>query len=85
LFEEQGAPFAVTGCESIFSVVSPKSTPRNFRDALALDHEAVGKFHRAMLGRGILFMGRGTFMLSAAHTDDDLEKTLAAARAVLTG
>ena len=83
LFDDIGAPFSINGCESVFSLISPGITPRSCRDVSAVDHETIGRFHRAMLEHGVLFMGRGIFMLSAAHTEEDIDLTLAAAKSAL--
>jgi glutamate-1-semialdehyde aminotransferase len=67
---------AAVGCDAIFSVISPVLKLGNYRDSLQLDFGVMNCFHKQMFDRGVWFMGRGNFMLSAAHTDEDIEKTL---------
>jgi len=53
----------------------------NYRQSLQCDYEKFKDFREMMLERGIYFHPDGTerFMLSIAHTLEDVEKTLAAA------
>ena len=48
-----------------------------------IDFSSMRRFQREMMGKGIWFMGRGNFMLSAAHTEEDVDRTMAAARETL--
>ena len=43
------------------------------------DREKYGKFIEGMLERGVRVMERGMWFMSAAHSDEDVKKTLAAA------
>jgi glutamate-1-semialdehyde 2,1-aminomutase len=55
---------------------------RNYGDAKKSDTARFGAFFRGMLDRGVLLppsQFEGLFV-SAAHTDDDIDQTLAAAR-----
>ncbi|MBD2580237.1 glutamate-1-semialdehyde 2,1-aminomutase [Oscillatoria sp. FACHB-1406] len=57
----------------------------NYEDAKKSDLAKFGRFHRAMLERGI-YLAPSQFeagFTSLAHTDEDIEKTLAAAREVM--
>lgn len=83
LFTDSGLSLAAIGYDPIFTVVSPAVEPLNYRDTLNHDHELMAAFHRAMFRRGVWFMGRGNFMVSAAHTGEDIRATLQAARAAL--
>ena len=84
IFKETGHPFTAIGCESIFTIISPIIDPKNYRDTLGYDFEKMAWFHRLMFDQGIWFMGRGNVMVSAAHTDSDIERTLEAAQQVLS-
>ena len=58
----------------------------NFEDAKQSDTAKFGKFHRAMLERGV-YLAPSQFeagFTSLAHTDADIDATLAAAREVLS-
>ena len=83
LFEETGQPMRAVGCDPVFSVISPPLELRNYRDSLDYDLNRMARFHGEMMARGIWFMARGNFMLSAAHTEEDIEETLAAARGAI--
>ena len=57
----------------------------NYDDAKLSDATKFGNFHRGMLERGI-YLAPSQFeagFTSLAHTDEDIERTLAAAREVL--
>ena len=41
------------------------------------------RFARAMLERGVRLSSNGRIHMSSAHTDEDIEKTIAAAREAL--
>lgn len=55
------------------------SPVRNYRDFAATDRELTTRFHAALLDRGVNIVPRGLWFLSAAHTENDVEETLAAA------
>jgi glutamate-1-semialdehyde 2,1-aminomutase len=80
-----GVPLQVNGYGSL---VTPFFTPkpvRDFESALGADTGAYGRFFRAMLERGI-YPPPSQFeawFLSAAHTQRDVERTIAAARAAM--
>jgi len=59
---------------------------KNFQEATKADGEKFGKWHRMMLERGVYLapsMYEAGFM-SMAHTDEDIEKTIAIADEVLS-
>ncbi|MFM6036236.1 MAG: aspartate aminotransferase family protein, partial [Sphaerospermopsis kisseleviana] len=58
----------------------------NYEDAKKSDTTKFGRFHRGMLERGI-YLAPSQFeagFTSLAHTDEDIEQTLAAAKDVLS-
>lgn len=83
LFGQSGRPLEAIGYDPIFTVVAPGYEPRNYRDTLTYNFGLMTAFHQAMFRQGIWFMGRGTFMVSAAHTEEDIQATLDAAQAAL--
>jgi len=85
LFAEIGEPMKAVGPDCVFTVISPPLRLRDYRDTLKYDLERMKSFYKSMFSRGIWFMTRGNFMLSAAHTKADIEQTLETARAVLRG
>ena len=56
-----------------------------FDDAKACDHGRFKRFFHGMLGRGIYLPPSGyeAMFISLAHTDEDIERTIEAARAAL--
>ena len=59
---------------------------KNFQDATKADAEKFGKWHRMMLERGVYLapsMYEAGFM-SAAHTDEDIKRTIEIADEVLS-
>jgi glutamate-1-semialdehyde 2,1-aminomutase len=59
---------------------------RNYEEAKAADLTKFSRFHRGMLERGV-YLAPSQFeagFTSLAHTDADIEATLAAAREVLS-
>lgn len=49
---------------------------RNYRDFAAVDRTAGARLHSALLDQGVNIVPRGLWFLSAAHTDDDIDRTL---------
>ena len=60
-------------------------SPQNFHDVAGCDHEQFGRFHQAMLAAGVYLPPSGyeAWFVSAAHTPDDIERTLLAAKDAL--
>jgi glutamate-1-semialdehyde 2,1-aminomutase len=59
----------------------------NYEDAKKSDLAKFGRFHRGMLERGV-YLAPSQFeagFMSLAHTDEDIDRTLAAAREVMAG
>lgn len=53
---------------------------RSYADTSAADPAALVRFSELMLARGVIVLPRGWWFISAAHTNDDVEVTLEAAR-----
>ena len=80
-------PFFLTAEQAAGMSASPVPTQiiQNYADALKCNTQAYGKFFRAMLDRGI-FLAPSQFeaaFVSAAHTTEDIDRTVAAALASL--
>jgi len=58
---------------------APRSPLRSHDDAYASDTAAVADVAAHMLGSGVFALERGLWFISAAHTDEDVEVTVAAA------
>ena len=56
---------------------------KDLRDTLSFDKAKLGKFVLGLQENGIRILGRGTFYLSAAHTEQDIDDAVAVIRRVL--
>lgn len=56
----------------------------NFRDTLKYDKARYREFCLGMLQRGVRLIGRGLWYVSAAHTEQDIDRCVEAARECLT-
>jgi glutamate-1-semialdehyde 2,1-aminomutase len=86
IFERKGLPYGVAQCESIVDFKFRPGPPnRNYDDALVADKAAYASYYHAMLERGILLppSQNEVMFLSTAHTQDDVDETLAALDDVL--
>ena len=71
---------------AMFGMFFTNTPVRNYDDAKTSDLKKFGRFHRGMLERGI-YLAPSQFeagFTSLAHTDEDVEATLAAAKEVLS-
>lgn len=72
---------------AMFGLFFTAGPVHSFDDAKKSDTSKFGKFHRGMLERGI-YLAPSQFeagFTSLAHTEEDIDRTLAAAREVLSG
>lgn len=72
----------IRGVPSVFSIsfLPEDAEPVvDFRSSLQSDPAKLDRFWRAMQGRGVQFTTFGIWFLSAAHSEDDVHATLAAA------
>jgi glutamate-1-semialdehyde 2,1-aminomutase len=80
---EAGTPATVQRVGSMLTAFFTDRAVRDYEDARACDTAAFGRFHAAMLARGI-YLPPSQFeawFISLAHTPADVERTVAAARA----
>ncbi|MDY6899471.1 MAG: glutamate-1-semialdehyde 2,1-aminomutase [Cyanobacteriota bacterium] len=71
----------------MFGMFFTKGPVHNYEDAKASDTAKFGRFHRGMLEHGI-YLAPSQFeagFTSIAHTEEDIERTLQAAREVMSG
>ncbi len=71
---------------AMFGLFFAKGPVRNYEDAKKSDLSKFSRFHRGMLERGI-YLAPSQFeagFTSLAHTEEDIERTLAAARDVMS-
>jgi glutamate-1-semialdehyde-2,1-aminomutase len=84
---ELGIEATVTGFGGVFVVYFAKAPALGYRDLMRNNDEAYVAFHRGMTERGFLMlpMSLKRNHISGAHTAEDVDATLDAARDVLTG
>jgi glutamate-1-semialdehyde 2,1-aminomutase len=82
-FEDYGVAVAINRVESLFSVFFTEGAVTDYQRARAADHPRYAKFFHAMLDGGVYLPPSGyeAWFLSTAHGDDEIEKTIEAARA----
>jgi glutamate-1-semialdehyde 2,1-aminomutase len=68
-----------TGDGPVFTIHLQSSVPRTYRDTLASDKQRWSDFVLALLDEGVLILPDGRWYLSAAHSESDVDETLAAA------
>ncbi|WP_167514710.1 aspartate aminotransferase family protein [Mesorhizobium intechi] len=84
VFQETGAPLCAAGPGAVVSVYGSPTVPKTYRDVLSHNKELLARIHRALLHRGVWSFARGTFMISAAHDEDDIQETIQMMKRVLT-
>src|SRR5262249_35698475 len=82
---EAGIPATAARFGSLLTLFFSKGPVRNYTDAKKADTQRFASFFRAMLERGI-FLAPSQFealFVSSAHTDADIDRTIAACREAL--
>jgi glutamate-1-semialdehyde 2,1-aminomutase len=82
---EAGVPGHINVSGSLLTVFFTAAPVGDYADAKKSDTARFAAFHREMLARGILLPPSQfeALFVSAAHTDDDIDRTIAAARSSL--
>jgi glutamate-1-semialdehyde 2,1-aminomutase len=82
---ELGIPATAAGFGGVFSLYFTEGPIRGYRDLMRNDHAAYVAFHRRMTDRGFLMLPLTLKRnhISAAHTEEDIDRTLEAARDAL--
>ena len=85
LVREGGHRAVVQRAGTMFTLFFSEKPVRNFEDAQQADHARFGRFHQAMLARGVYLPPSGyeACFVSAAHGDQEVEQILNAAREAL--
>ncbi|MGB9069164.1 MAG: glutamate-1-semialdehyde 2,1-aminomutase [Candidatus Acidiferrales bacterium] len=80
-----GVAGQVNACASLLTLFFAPGTVRSYADAKQSDTARFAAFHRAMRGQGILLPPSQfeAWFVSAAHSDDDIDRTLKAVGASL--
>lgn len=85
IFTEAGIPVQTPRVGSMFCVYFTDKPVMNMADASAANHERFGRFFHAMHDFGINLPPSGyeAWFVSGAHTEADIDRTIAAARATV--
>jgi glutamate-1-semialdehyde 2,1-aminomutase len=76
----RSVPLLVQGIGPVFhTTFTEQSEIRDYRDYLKCDLTRQSQFVEALIRNGVRITARGTWFLSLAHTDEDVDATLAAA------
>ncbi len=84
---EHGLPFCADSVGGMFGLYFGERVPRSYAEVTACDREAFNRFFHAMLQAGHYFAPSAfeAGFVSAAHTAEDIDATIAAARDVFAG
>jgi glutamate-1-semialdehyde 2,1-aminomutase len=79
---DAGVDAGANRAESLFSLFFTREPVIDFASARRADHQAYARFFHAMLDRGVWLPPSGyeAWFLSAAHSDEDVERTIESAR-----
>jgi glutamate-1-semialdehyde 2,1-aminomutase len=83
LLRQHGYPVVTSGGGPVFQLSFTERRALNYRDTLAANTSIYSDFAVALLDQGELILPDGRWYLSIAHTDKDVEETLAAVERVL--
>jgi glutamate-1-semialdehyde 2,1-aminomutase len=80
VLRKTGHNVCTAGVGSVFHVAFMHTQPKNYRDLLLADKALYSDFVLALLDEGVLALPDGRWYISAAHTEEDIDETLAAVR-----
>jgi glutamate-1-semialdehyde 2,1-aminomutase len=78
-----GSNLVVQGLGTVFNTTFGSGPVRTYREYIATDLPAQRRFLVGLQDRGVRVTGRGTWFLSSAHTDADIDRTIDAAAETL--
>jgi glutamate-1-semialdehyde 2,1-aminomutase len=83
--EEAGVPAVAGGYGSLFVLCFMEGPLRSYEDVLRNDDALFGRYRRELVARGVFEMPEslGRSHIGASHTDDDVDRSLEAARDAL--
>jgi glutamate-1-semialdehyde 2,1-aminomutase len=84
LFRHHGHSVVTAGDGAVFQLSFMEQRPRNYRETLEANKTLYCDFALALLDEGILVLPDGRWYFSTAHTDEDIEATLAAVESVIS-
>jgi glutamate-1-semialdehyde 2,1-aminomutase len=81
-FDEAGIPVTINQVESLFSLFFSEGPVTNYAQARAADQQRFARFFHLLLDDGVYLPPSGfeAWFLSTAHGDEEIERTLDAAR-----
>ncbi len=85
LLQRHNCDVVTAGDTAVFHVAFMDRPARNYRDFLKADAQRYSDFALALLDEGVLALPDGRWYLSAAHTDNTIDATLAAVERALAG
>ena len=80
---ESGLPVQSSGEDAIFDIFFTDRPVTNYREGLAADAQLLGRLNQGLLERGILKSWPQKFYPSLVHSDEDVDRTIEAIRAVV--
>jgi glutamate-1-semialdehyde 2,1-aminomutase len=83
LLKQAGHTVVTSGAGPVFQLSFMDQPARNYRDTQRANREIYSDFCLALLDEGILALPDGRWYVSAAHSDDDIEATLAAIKRII--
>jgi len=81
-FQAAGIRVVLSGDGPVFQISFMEMPARNYRDTLAAQSAVYSDFAIALLNRGVLVLPDGRWYVSAAHSEEDIDRTLEAVRSV---
>jgi glutamate-1-semialdehyde 2,1-aminomutase len=83
MLRSAGLPAVSNGEGPVFHISFSDHPARSYRETLRADTALYSDFGLALLDEGVLVLPDGRWYLSTAHSDDDIDRTLEAARRTL--
>lgn len=82
---ECGVPFSARAVGGMFGIYFRETAPHSYAEVMQCDAALFNRFFHAMLAEGVYFAPSAfeAGFMSSAHTDDDIDRTIAAAERVL--
>jgi glutamate-1-semialdehyde 2,1-aminomutase len=80
--ESNGIPFVTSGDGPVWQLSFMDAPANNYRDTLRAKTALYAEFAMGLLDQGVLTLPDGRWYVSAAHTDEDIERTLEAVRSL---
>jgi glutamate-1-semialdehyde 2,1-aminomutase len=79
LLRAQGHAVVTTGDGPVFQLAFQSDVPRNYRQTMAANKALYSDFALGLLNHGVLVLPDGRWYISGAHSEADIDATLAAA------